>query len=340
LLAPEEQKATHFGRFGGLWPDRLDAEQLLDAKLTQGEITLEEAALLRAWMLKGYAVLPHAVPLQTVDAVLADVERIWKTRDPRLKVAVGYSEFVRPHPELRYIPGNRLVDLYVWSTAARQASFAEPIIHLLRLIFSREVLAFQSLCFERGSQQSIHQDPAYVVTSQPMQLAAVWIALEDIQPGSGELSYYEGGHRIPDFLFAGEHKNWNAQRDGVDAHREYLAHLQASAQRLGLPVKTFLAKKGDAFIWHANLPHGGAPIAHPDANVTRRSLVVHYCPKDVAPNYFDQRPQHRTIASASNGFYSSQHYALHQTGLLRTRLAHWMKPFVPARLKSLARRFL
>ena len=43
--------------------------------------------------------------------------------------------------------------------------------------------------------------------------------------------------------------------------------------------KIFLAKKGDAFIWHANLVHGGSPVI--DASLTRKSMVIHYYAKDV-----------------------------------------------------------
>ena len=40
-----------------------------------------------------------------------------------------------------------------------------------------------------------------------------------------------------------------------------------------------MAKKGDVFIWHANLIHGGSPIK--DHSLTRKSMVIHYYAKDV-----------------------------------------------------------
>jgi len=39
-----------------------------------------------------------------------------------------------------------------------------------------------------------------------MEFAASWIALEDIQPGSGELEYYKGSHKLDDYVFEGQHK--------------------------------------------------------------------------------------------------------------------------------------
>ena len=54
-----------------------------------------------------------------------------------------------------------------------------------KIVLRRTALLFQSLSFIKGSNQGIHQDTAYVVTDQPMKLIATWIALEDINPGSG-----------------------------------------------------------------------------------------------------------------------------------------------------------
>jgi ectoine hydroxylase-related dioxygenase (phytanoyl-CoA dioxygenase family) len=38
-----------------------------------------------------------------------------------------------------------------------------------------------------------------------MRLVASWVALEDIQPDSGELEYYIGSHTLDDYLFDGRH---------------------------------------------------------------------------------------------------------------------------------------
>ena len=82
-------------------------------------------------------------------------------------------------------------------------------------------MAFQTLYFRYGSQQAIHQDPAYVVIDEPMKLCASWLALEDVKPGSGELIYYPGSHLNSDFLFSGEHKHWKGSRDGAEQHRGF-----------------------------------------------------------------------------------------------------------------------
>jgi ectoine hydroxylase-related dioxygenase (phytanoyl-CoA dioxygenase family) len=56
-----------------------------------------------------------------------------------------------------------------------------------------------------------------------------------------------------------------------------------------LEKKTFLAKKGDVFIWHANLLHGGNPMNQPE--LTRKSMVFHYYTKDaICYHELTQRP--------------------------------------------------
>jgi ectoine hydroxylase-related dioxygenase (phytanoyl-CoA dioxygenase family) len=46
-----------------------------------------------------------------------------------------------------------------------------------------------------------------------------------------------------------------------------------------LQQEKFMAKKGDVFVWHANLLHGGSPINNPA--LSRKSMVLHFYAKDV-----------------------------------------------------------
>ena len=57
-----------------------------------------------------------------------------------------------------------------------------------------------------------------------------------------------------------------------------------SAER-GLKTERFMAKKGDVLIWHGDLMHGGAKIVDP--SLTRKSLVAHFMPLGVMPNFYD-----------------------------------------------------
>jgi ectoine hydroxylase-related dioxygenase (phytanoyl-CoA dioxygenase family) len=154
----------------------------------------------------------------------------------------------------------------------------------------------------------MHQDTAYVVVDSPLELVALWTALEDVQAGSGELQYYEGSHRLPEFLFGGAHKHWDPARDGREQHDEWARLLHENSQRLELPLRKFRPKKGDTLIWSADLAHGGAPVV--DRSLTRRSQVGHYCPHGVSPNYFNFRPDRRDQVQVDGGWISSEYYDL------------------------------
>jgi ectoine hydroxylase-related dioxygenase (phytanoyl-CoA dioxygenase family) len=295
-------------RFGGLWVDREDADEVLDAKLERRAVTEDDAERLRTFMASGYVVLEQAVPTEVVDRFERELARAFTLGDKRLIIqGPGDSTGTLLQAGTSTVR-KRVVDAYAFYEPAREALFAAPIVRFLTLIFEDAPLLFQSLSFDRGSQQGMHQDTAYVVTSSPLELAASWIALEDIQPGTGELMYYEGSHRLPEYYFSGEHKSWSPERDGEDQHSEMLRGLDENAARLGMPRKTFLAKKGDALIWAADLAHGGSPVQ--DDSKTRKSLVGHYCPNRIDPHYFKWASHRRTKLAYDRGFYSTSYYQL------------------------------
>ncbi|WP_138921565.1 phytanoyl-CoA dioxygenase family protein, partial [Novosphingobium pentaromativorans] len=128
---------------------------------------------------------------------------------------------------------------------------------------------------------SAHKDTAYVkVDCNPMSMMATWVALEDVSEGTGELEYFVGSHRSPDYVF-GSLSKW------IEAapceHNDFLAALHANAETYGYARSRFLPKAGDVLIWHADLAHGGSAVTKP--GLTRRSLVTHYTAARHAPYY-------------------------------------------------------
>ncbi len=303
--------AKYQSHFGGLWTDMANAHQEVKARLEKKLISTKEAELLDFWIDKGYVIIENAVSHDIVDGILSDMERAWETLDSRIKVERP-NEAGSLDKTKRYEPGQKIVDVYAVFPTVREAIFSESIRRFLNIIFEQDILAFQSLYFERGSQQPLHQDPAYVKLSSPMKMAAAWIALENIEVNSGELIYYEGSHKIEEFLFDNIYKHWNGVNE--DAHKEFLDSLHIKCKALNLPLKKFQPKKGDVLIWAADLVHGGSKIAHANSNITRRSLVTHYCPYDVNPSYFMHQPKNYQVKVnfRDDCYYSSAHYLLYQ----------------------------
>jgi ectoine hydroxylase-related dioxygenase (phytanoyl-CoA dioxygenase family) len=287
-------------RFGGLWTDRLDAAEILRAKLAKGEIDGVEARLLERWMREGFAVIEGAVPAAVIDAFNADVERMWEARNPRVYtdyVEDGERWSIPVEPRHRHM-NIKVIDLYPHVESARSVMLAPAILEFLRLIFEREPMAFQSLYFRLGSMQSMHQDTVYVGVDPPMEFVGCWVALEDIREDSGELEYLVGSHRIDEFLWDGVHKLMPA---GHPDHQRYLDSLHERAAQQGLERMRFRPRKGDVLFWSADLAHGGSPVIAPGA--TRRSLVTHFCPIDREPLYFSFARHSEKLANPTGGFY-------------------------------------
>jgi ectoine hydroxylase-related dioxygenase (phytanoyl-CoA dioxygenase family) len=120
-------------------------------------------------------------------------------------------------------------------------------------------------------------------------LIAIWIALEDVGPDQGPLHYYPGSHRLPYYRNEDYGNGGTAWRLGNKGYAAYEAFIAERISEAGFPKETFLAKKGDVLIWHANLFHGGN--AHLDFSQTRKSMVMHYFARNaVCYHELTQRP--------------------------------------------------
>jgi hypothetical protein len=111
----------------------------------------------------------------------------------------------------------------------------------------------------------------------PEHLIAIWVALEDAHEDAGQLEYYPGSHKIEQMIFG------NGTRHFEPAEMTaWHAYMESEVAKAGLEKSTFSARKGDVFVWHSNLLHGGGPIADPVR--TRKSLVFHYFSNNDAAN--------------------------------------------------------
>jgi phytanoyl-CoA hydroxylase len=268
---------------GALWIDRPDWLDTLAQKTWSGAFSEELAGRIFRFVRDGYVVIEQAVPSTLVDSLDHQIAEFWTAPPAGLLIETPHPDgrLKLMPPVLEFREGSKLLDAYAFSAAARQAIANPPVMEFLRAIFEARPKAFQGLSFWYGSQQDIHKDTAYVkIDSGAMRFAASWLALEDVEAGTGELEYYVGSHRAPSFMFAGESK-WMEHRP--DEHPAFLRSLHDDASRFGHPRSSFLAKKGDVLIWHADLAHGGARITKPGR--TRRSFVTHFTSELDQPFY-------------------------------------------------------
>jgi hypothetical protein len=213
-------------------------------------------------------------------------------------------------------PLESIFDLYVNLQSSRRVCMHPSITHFLSLVFQAKVLAFQQLLFQVTNGHQWHQDTAYVVVDTPTLLTATWIALQDIEEGSGELAYYDRSHRLPHYIFSNDSKH----SDGDTA--DYPRELEAACQMSQLAHHRLLAKKGDVFFWTADLVHRSHPLVLPP-DTPRLSCVTHYCPATSMPHWF-REPDKRGIETYWDvGGFASSFYALPNVSQMVRPVARW-----------------
>ena len=210
-IASKDINVRYHSRFGGLWTDRLDANEVLRQKISKGILSEELARHISFFIDNGYVILKQAVSHADIDSYLAQFRIATKGGSPlraSIPDAGPHDKGIVPLDQADIdLPLTKVLDTYQYLPAAHALIFADATRDFLHAVFEDDILAFQGLHFEKGSTQAIHQDTTYVVLNEPMKLCASWVALEDVQAGSGELVYYPGSHRLPDWVYGGHHKH-------------------------------------------------------------------------------------------------------------------------------------
>lgn len=230
----------------------------------------------------GYVVLEGAIDEALIDAYLEDLGQLVAQHSQSDVLVNCASVGVAPIRELDSEdlaqPHLRFLDFHNASTAGKCMALNAPVVELLGHALGDTIVAMQSLTFVRGSQQSIHQDFAYVVADIPSHLAACWIALEDVHPDAGPVAYYPGSHRLPKFDFG---NGLSLTPESSRGEADFAEHLHREARARNLPWQELIVKKGDVLVWHCALAHGGTPVRDPA--LTRKSIVFHYSTKRAYP---------------------------------------------------------
>lgn len=209
------------------------------------------------WSKNGFVVLDKYFDEAMVDKINKEVEDLITSK----KVSFRYG-------------GNKIMFAIHVSPLLKSIGDDPTLNNILRMLMQRDAVLFQSINFIKGSQQKTHSDSIHMSSYPLGNLIAIWIALEDTDESNGALHYYNGSHRLPYFMnkeFGNEGTKWML---GKKTYYDYEDMIAQKIKDYGLEKTIFRAKKGDVFIWHANLLHGGEP--HPDATKTRKSMVLHY----------------------------------------------------------------
>ena len=277
---PEAAKPRYRSAFGGLWVDRSDAHEVLERKRRARAFDERTGAALEYFIDHGYVIFPKAVAEEVIDAYLDRFERAWREPPPHIWAHSGGE--VVPLSMAIYDRVAKVSDLHYYFPRAHEMIFAPAIRDFLAALYERAPVVFQTMTMRKGSEEPLHTDTGPLTLTEPMALAASWIALEDVREGAGALQFVPGSHRVPEVLNNGVSKGHDGD---MSAYYRVLQETLKHCDAAGLRTEYFMAKKGDVLIWHADLMHGGAPIGDP--SLTRKSLVSHYMPHGEKPTFYD-----------------------------------------------------
>ena len=167
----------------------------------------------------------------------------------------------------------RIHDAWKVSDAVQDIASNHIILNMLNQLYGRKAFPFQTISFKFGSEQHYHSDTVHFNSSPERFMCGVWVALEDITESNGPLFYFPKSHTWP--IVSNEMMGFNVLNANQKPTQEiYYDAWNAMVNRANCEPEKFLAKKGQALIWAANLLHGGLPII--DKNQTRWSQVTHY----------------------------------------------------------------
>lgn len=248
-------------KISSAWLDINDSANVVATKESYQQFAPDVQEQLQQWSSNGFLHIKQHFNSQQVDDVNKTVDELIHQK------------------HLPITHDNKVMYGYKHSPVIKQMMQDEGLKKLLSFILDKEVVPFQTLNFVKGSGQRAHSDSIHMTTYPLGYLIAAWIALEDIHPDSGPLFYYKGSHKLP-YLLNDDFENYSTRlKLGNKQYSDYEDMTAEILSQNQFKKEVFLPKKGDVLIWHANLIHGGVPVANP--SLTRKSMVVHYYAKDV-----------------------------------------------------------
>ena len=261
-------------------------------KASQG-LTQDEEEIATSLYEKGYAVFDF--PDVDLDA---RIDRIKRSLAPRYGI-----DFDDPQSN-KTVGERRVQDAWSFDEDVRAIASNEAVLDLLSKLYGRRAFPFQTLNFPVGTQQDAHSDSVHFSSLPERFMCGVWLAMEDVDPDAGPLFYHPGSHRWPIMSNALIGRRGYGG-DLSSAQDPYGPAWRALCEAHGTQEENFLARKGQALIWCANLLHGGSHQADP--RLTRWSQVTHYYFDDCiyyTPAFSDEalgRLQLRDLVAISDG---------------------------------------
>jgi hypothetical protein len=238
------------------WFDRPNALEYLEAFATFDKLSVQEVSWLANFVERGYLVMEDCVEPSLLEQIRLELDHAMANQ-------VNGAE-----------PGSskRVEHLHQVYPGIRRLWKYPAIDRMLALMFRSMPRPCQTLTYFFGSQQPAHQDTIHLTPFPAGYMCGVWVAIDDVQPDSGELEVHAGSHRLPriymkDVKCAKVTGDWNEFGQIVQPLWQKMIREKQFERVLYRP------KAGSVLIWHENLMHGGTVRLDPSRS--RRSIVSH-----------------------------------------------------------------
>ncbi|MEI9933850.1 MAG: phytanoyl-CoA dioxygenase family protein [Ferruginibacter sp.] len=147
------------------------------SELQNGKFSEEEKSLLTKYHDDGYLIISPKIDEALLDQVIIELAPVFN--------------------KLNLTGEKRLTDAWKYSDAVRQLATNVEIQNILKLLYQRTPIPFQTLNFPVGTQQKTHSDMIHFNSIPQRFMCGVWVALEDIHADNGPLHYYPGSNKLP-----------------------------------------------------------------------------------------------------------------------------------------------
>jgi phytanoyl-CoA hydroxylase len=153
---------------------------------------------------------------------------------------------------------------------ATEAILASPALaDVFTALLGDKPKIVQSMYFEGNSATWEHQDSYYLDSENVGEMAAAWIAMEDIAARAGRFFVCPGSHRI-------ELARHGYENNVAEHHDRYIASVVDKIKELRLPISAPFLGKGDVLVWNALTIHGSLNTQDPSRS--RSSITCHAIP--------------------------------------------------------------
>jgi hypothetical protein len=242
------------------------------------------------WNPEGVVLLPG---LLARNPMLTAYKRAWWAVNGRAPTDTPPPEWYRPHGWPHATP-------YMDCEALLDLALQRELSTALASVVGQQMGLHLCLTGWVSTTRNWHQDGYLNPPAVGDRYAAVWIALDDIDPASGPFQYVPGSHRWFRITQPRIGRFVDLQDPLWPSHSEQVLtdFLEGEIAARGAEVVTYVPKRGDVLIWHPRLVHRGSLPADPTAK--RPTLICHYSGVRARP---DMPPPIHYLHDGADGWY-------------------------------------